>query len=110
MAPTFKAGSFFFEQGQEMPEHIEGYPSDFEQDPSKFGLKGEDTFSRESYPLAINIDTLEVALALYAARRRELERTQPTATSGGQDGIQDRVHLVWPRISPNADGTPEQSA
>lgn len=109
MPPKFKANSFFFEQGQAVPEHIEDHPSEFEQDPSKFGLAGEDTFSQEPYPLAVNIDTLEVALALYAARHRELERTQPTVTSGGQGGIQDRVHIVWPRVSPHAD-TPEQTS
>ncbi len=36
--------------------------------------------------------------AITAARRelRKIERLQPSETSGGQDGIQDQVHVIEP--------------
>jgi len=59
-------------------------------------LRGYDTFAGEWYPLA-GIFLSERA-AVRAARKRlqELERQQPSSTSGGQDGIQDQVYIVRP--------------
>ncbi len=67
----------------------------------KWWLEGYDTFEGGPdafYPLGGEYD-LEVA-AIKAARAalRELEKTQPSSSSGGQDtfGIQDRVYIVSP--------------
>jgi hypothetical protein len=61
-------------------------------------LRGHDTFAGEDYPLPGTYWT--EAQAQRAARRRlaELERMQPSASSGGQrpGGIQDRVYIVRP--------------
>lgn len=59
-------------------------------------LEGYDTFGGESYALAGAYAS--EAEAREAARRRlaELERLQPTASSGGQSGIQDRVYILAP--------------
>lgn len=59
-------------------------------------LRGYDTFAGEWYPLS-GIFLSETA-ALRAVRRRlkQLEKTQPSSVSGGQDGIQDQVCLVCP--------------
>ncbi len=59
-------------------------------------LRGYDTFAGEWYPLP-GIFLGEKA-ALRAARRRlqQLEKTQPSSVSGGQDGIQDQVYLLCP--------------
>lgn len=76
-------------------------------------LAGYDAFSEEDYPLGdVNVvdgrSTLDGMKPEYAspqealldAQRRleDLERTQPTASSGGQGtySIQDRVYLVHP--------------
>ena len=70
-------------------------------------LEGWDTFAEESYPLPGKFHTKEKAIK--AARRylRKLEKSQPTETSGGQDGIQDQVYVRGPdgfrsRIFPDA--------
>jgi hypothetical protein len=64
----------------------------------RWTLRGEDVFSSEYYHLPGRHWT--EALARMAARRRlrYLERTQPSASSGGQKepGIQDRVFIVRP--------------
>jgi hypothetical protein len=59
-------------------------------------LRGHDTFAGEDYPLPGRF--WSEASAQRAARRRlaKLEHTQPSATSGGQKGIQDRVLIVRP--------------
>ena len=60
----------------------------------KWRLEGWDTFARESYPIPGEY----AAEALAAAHRQleELERTQPSESSGGQAGIQDQVYVVGP--------------
>jgi hypothetical protein len=62
----------------------------------RWRLRGHDTFAGENYPLPGGFRTEKAAQN--AARRRlaELERSQPSATSGGQDGIQDQVYVVRP--------------
>ena len=64
----------------------------------KWKLEGFDTFDNEPYSLEGNYD--DEAAAKEAARKRleELEKTQPSATSGGQGrfGIQDQVFIVRP--------------
>ena len=75
-------------------------------------LEGYDTFAGEEYPLGNirmegggTLDGMQPSYpdydsALADARRRleDLERTQPSASSGGQSslGIQDRVYIVHP--------------
>ena len=70
-------------------------------------LQGYDTFSREDYPLPGEYETEESAIAAAHERLEYLESTQPSLTSGGQDGIQDQVYVnrpdgsrfrVWPRL------------
>jgi hypothetical protein len=60
-------------------------------------VKGWDTFAGESYPIG---SYSTEAGAVRAAQRhlRSLEKSQPTAQSGGQapGGIQDRVSIVRP--------------
>jgi hypothetical protein len=59
-------------------------------------LQGHDTFSREDYPLPGAYETEEAAIAAAQERLEHLEATQPSRTSGGQDGIQDQVSVVRP--------------
>jgi len=59
-------------------------------------LQGYDTFAREEYPLPGEYDTEEAAVAAARERLEYLERTQPSQTSGGQAGIQDRVYVICP--------------
>lgn len=93
MTPIFLERSFLFEEDEQVPDHIEGWPYRHidEQDPKKWWLRGTDTFSYEDYVLAINIDDIETALFLARAARRAIVRDQPNA-----GGIQDRVDVMHP--------------
>ncbi|MDQ1592606.1 MAG: hypothetical protein QOG71_3233 [Pyrinomonadaceae bacterium] len=62
----------------------------------KWKLEGYDTFSRESYPLPGEYDTEDIAIIAAKKRLEDLERTQPSESRGGQDGMQDRVYLIRP--------------
>jgi hypothetical protein len=70
----------------------------------EYEVIGYDEFAGEDYPLGDPIGTRAVfpsrELAAERARRHleGLERTQPTASSGGQGfgGIQDRVYILHP--------------
>lgn len=73
-------------------------------------LEGYDTFSGESYSLGTPLtpdgetydglkpsyDTYEAALADARKRLASLERYQPSASSGGQGGMQDHVYIIHP--------------
>jgi hypothetical protein len=59
-------------------------------------LQGYDTFSMEDYGLDGEYRDQEAAELAGQERLAELERTQPSASSGGQGGIQDRVYVVRP--------------
>lgn len=75
-------------------------------------LEGYDAFDGEPYPLGTAIglngdahdgmkpsyETYEAAASDARKRLAGLERTQPAASSGGQDphGIQDRVYIIHP--------------
>jgi hypothetical protein len=59
-------------------------------------LEGWDTFGGHSYPIPGRYRTREHADAAARRRLKKLERTQPSETSGGQDGIQDQVYVVGP--------------
>jgi len=63
-------------------------------------LEGYDTFDGEWYPVGEEdgYGTPQEALLDAQKRLADLERTQPTASSGGQGiyGIQDQVYLVHP--------------
>jgi hypothetical protein len=65
--------------------------------PHPWRLVGWDTFSGESYRLEGSWRTEEQARQAARLRLRELERLQPTSQSGGQQGIQDHVHIVGPK-------------
>ena len=61
-------------------------------------LEGYDTFSGETYHLP-GWSLREVAAQSKARRRlKQLEKTQPSAYSGGQkpEGIQDQVYIIRP--------------
>jgi hypothetical protein len=64
----------------------------------KWRLEGFDTFEGEEYPLTGEHDTEELAQAAARGRLAELEKSQPSASSGGQGlyGIQDRVFIIRP--------------
>lgn len=96
MPPVFNESDFKFPEGEQIPEHIEGYPAG-EKDPTKYHLDGYDTFSGEDYPLATDIDDLPTARVLHTARMLHLQEIQPQSSSGGQGGIQDRVSIVQPK-------------
>jgi hypothetical protein len=59
-------------------------------------LQGYDTFAREYYPLDGEFDTEADAITAAKSHLADLEREQPSASSGGQDGIQDRVYIIRP--------------
>jgi hypothetical protein len=59
-------------------------------------LEGYDTFDGTTYPLDGAYGSREAAVGAADARLVELERSQPSASSGGQNGIQDQVFLVAP--------------
>ena len=63
----------------------------------KWRLVGWDTFSSEEYTLTEHKSQAEAEQAA-AERMQELERTQPSISSGGQGifGIQDRVYIERP--------------
>ena len=60
-------------------------------------VTGYDTFSSESYDLSKH-RTKEAAMNAAKKRLAELEKSQPTSSSGGQGfgGIQDRVYVENP--------------
>jgi hypothetical protein len=62
----------------------------------KWKLEGYDAFSSEEYLLDGEFSTEEEACAAARERMSELEKTQPSQSSGGQDGIQDRVYVIRP--------------
>jgi hypothetical protein len=62
----------------------------------KWKLQGYDTFAHEGYPLDGEFETENEAIAAAKAYLDDLERTQPSASSGGQDGIQDQVYVIRP--------------
>jgi hypothetical protein len=62
----------------------------------KWKLQGYDTFACEYYPLDGVFDTEADAIAAAQLYLAELEQRQPSASSGGQDGIQDRVYVIRP--------------
>lgn len=61
-------------------------------------LEGFDTFEGKSYPLPGSYPTEKKAIEAAKKQLAELEKTQPSATSGGQSsmGIQDRIYIVRP--------------
>lgn len=62
----------------------------------KWSLEGYDTFEGAYYSLEGAYSRREEAEAAADARLAELERSQPTATSGGHTGVQDHVFLIAP--------------
>lgn len=71
-------------------------PKKRSQKPKKrFKLIGFDTFSSEWYNLSTHA-TEAAAEEAAQEKLRENERHQPTASSGGQAGIQDQVHIERP--------------
>jgi hypothetical protein len=62
----------------------------------KWKLQGYDTFANEDYPLEGEFDTEHDAITAAKVRLANLEITQPSVSSGGQDGIQDQVYVIRP--------------
>ena len=62
----------------------------------KWKLEGFDTFSSERYDLEGEYDDEAAATQAARDRLKDLEKTQPSAQSGGQNGIQDQVFVVRP--------------
>jgi DNA-directed RNA polymerase subunit RPC12/RpoP len=63
---------------------------------NKWKLKGYDTFEEKYYNLPGEHNNKEEAEKAAQSYLQELESTQPSATSGGQSGIQDQVYIVSP--------------
>ncbi len=61
-----------------------------------WGLEGYDTFKEEFYPLDGRFSSEESARNAARERLKKLEKTQPTESTGGQDGVQDRVYIIRP--------------
>ena len=59
-------------------------------------MEGWDTFAGESYAIPGAYRTEAKALAAAKRWLMKLERHQPVAISGGQEGIQDQVDMVGP--------------
>ena len=61
-------------------------------------LQGRDTFAHDDYDLDGEFDSEDEAIAAAKVRLDNLERSQPTASSGGQHGIgiQDHVYVIRP--------------
>jgi len=57
---------------------------------------GYDTFAGEWYPLESGLANEQAAQAAAKKHLAEIERLQPSASSGGQEGIQDRVYIAGP--------------
>ena len=62
----------------------------------KWKLEGWDVFDTPHYPIEGEYDTEEQAIEAAKLRLIELEREQPTESSGGQNGIQDKIFIVRP--------------
>lgn len=62
---------------------------------TQWRLMGWDTFEGSAYPLTEH-ENEEQAIDAARERLRVLEISQPSQTSGGQDGIQDQVFVVRP--------------
>ena len=64
----------------------------------KWKIEGYDTFENEPYPLPGEYDGEDSAVDEAKKRLAELELSQPSETSGGQDygGIQDKIYIVRP--------------
>ncbi len=70
-------------------------------------LQGWDTFAGEAYPIPGSYRSREAAICAARRELKRIEKQQPSATSGGQSGIQDQVHVVEPvgtsfRVFPGA--------
>lgn len=64
---------------------------------STYRLQGYDTFEGRPYRIAGEYATLQEAHVAAQAKLRDLEGSQPTASSGGQyGGIQDRIYVQCP--------------
>ena len=68
------------------------------QPSKKWTLEGYDTFEGSSYDLPGEFDSEAEAEKAARAKLNELEKWQPSSSSGGQgfEGIQDRVYIVSP--------------
>jgi len=62
----------------------------------KYRLVGYDTFSDEWYSLPGAYKTEAEAELAAQVKLEEIEREQPSSSSGGQAGIQDQVHVKCP--------------
>ncbi|OGQ22124.1 MAG: hypothetical protein A2138_22955 [Deltaproteobacteria bacterium RBG_16_71_12] len=63
---------------------------------AKWRIEGYDTFSGEEYDLGGEFPSEAEAERSAQERLKEIEETQPASSSGGQEGIQDRVYVIAP--------------
>ncbi len=63
---------------------------------ARWTVRGYDSFAHENYPLPGAFETEDDAIAAARGHLAELEIAQPSASSKGQDGIQDRVFVIRP--------------
>lgn len=63
---------------------------------TKWKLEGLDTFSGEPYPIQGEYENEKAVYDAAIKKLEELERSQPSATSGGQKGIQDQIFVLTP--------------
>lgn len=70
---TFKERWFAFEEGDEVPEHIEGFPKREERDPDLHHIEGCIPSDGDFVWLAINIEDPAVAARMLIAAQRRLK-------------------------------------
>ena len=59
-------------------------------------LEGWDTFAGHGYAIAGRYRSRESAIRGARRQLRKIEKSQPSAISGGQEGIQDQVFVIGP--------------
>ena len=62
----------------------------------KWRIEGWDTYAGESYPIPGRYASKTNAVSAAKRYLKKLERQQPSEISGGQEGIQDHVHVIGP--------------
>jgi hypothetical protein len=90
-----KSGGNCCPSGEEGEEGEAG-EEDVEEEGDVWKLEGRDSFSNEDYSLEGTYETASDAVKAGQKRLKELEESQPSASSGGQSGIQDQVFIVHP--------------
>jgi hypothetical protein len=90
MAPRFIKSSFLFEKGEECPKHL-NKSAIGDRDPHLWHVNGYDTFSRETYPLASDVESLEDAQILAKAAHKAI-----SIFHSDSGDLRDSVSVVSP--------------